>query len=238
MSHTDKDLPYYVRVRESGFVEHDHSGGTPCVIGTWSEQRDMHRAQRLHRASCPRYVYVTECVHNAAREQFQKQVDRARATQKSHYYVYNDARLFEAQARLLSAEAILRMLHAGYFPNCHSAKTHLVDIREVDLHLIPGEQEQLGADARLPKMVNYIRNASSPPKILRARYDASVACKVCDDTPLITCFLTQSADLDRHRYCCMFTDEEEQKRYGSRRQVRDDFTEMVKAYNTFGSLDD
>lgn len=55
MSHTDKDLPYAVRVRQTGHIHHDHSRGDACIVDDLSAYRSGTRHYRLN---CAKRVEV------------------------------------------------------------------------------------------------------------------------------------------------------------------------------------
>lgn len=54
MSHTDKDRPYWVRVRDTGLVEHDHRDGR-CVVA--DDRRERWTYHRHHNRVCAKLVY-------------------------------------------------------------------------------------------------------------------------------------------------------------------------------------
>lgn len=54
MSKTDKDRPYNVRVRDNGYVRHDHRSGV-CIV---DESYETWRVRRHHYRVCRKYVRV------------------------------------------------------------------------------------------------------------------------------------------------------------------------------------
>lgn len=237
MSHTDKDLPDHVRAARDGHIKHDHSDGQ-CVIGTWRDAYEVFRIRRAHSAQCPRYVYVIECVHDTQRQHYQNKVDTARHMQKNCYVVHPDSMIAASNwrptpTRSLSSQAMTRMLDAGYIPNCTEPKTHLVDLREIDLRLIPGENVSTGL--ALTRGISAWK-VYRTPSILRVRYDESISCAVCEAHPYITCHIDEVA-YGKHRHCSCY-DDTFKSRYGTRRQNRDQHTKMVRQYNTFGYVED
>lgn len=240
LSRTTKDLPYHVSARR-GIINHDHSKGV-CVVGTYRESIERARIRNAHRGSCPRYVDTVTCVHNHEREVFQNKVNTTRAAQRAYSFVHPSNRLiyqsiagenrrpFFSASRFASSEAILAMVRAGYFPNCDQPATHERSLVELDLGLLPGESLY----SRLEVAYGY---RMRHPRILSPRYDASIECKVCDDLPEITCYLSPRPEgRYRNRYACRCCDEGVRLPARSTDRIR--FAKMVKDFNTCGEVDD
>lgn len=226
MSRTKKDMPYVVRAKQVGHIDHNHSTGE-CIVGTWKDQRKITAQKNAHRDSCPRFVYEAECVHSHERDEYQAKVDHARHVDKGNYaaakrlqHVYPKY----AATRPLASKAMDAMLEAGFFPNCSEEKTHKVDRRALDFGLLDGE--------RIGSTVYSWRGLPHE----RPRYDASIACSFCDEHKNITCWITDDGRPGRGGCsCCSYNDERPHKN-ARRASTRDSLRGAAKEFNTVGSV--
>lgn len=235
MSHTDKDLPYDVRAIRTGHINHNHATGE-CVVGTYSLDRDNRRLLNAHRGTCARYDYNVVCVHNNERLIYQNKVKSARENQKSYGYHHPDsyAPFYNPNNRSKSSEAMETMLMAGYIPNCIQTKTHTIDIREIDLHLIPGEK--VGTELVYVRGTSFYSRPWLTPKIRWVEYNPSIPCDYCDTHPNITCHVVDDSQ-GKNRYRCSCCSGK-YKPYPTRNASREEGTDYAKQYNTFGTVED
>lgn len=214
MSRTDKDKPYSIRALQTGVIEHNHATGE-CIIGTHPQRRERTRILMHHRwrNECPRDVYVVECVHGKGYDKWQAKVDHARARHAIKTPVFiGFSKWGRSQALdIKTCEALDEMLSAGYYPDCKQEKTHLIDIREIELPTRDGE------------MIGLYK--ASAKRMFRARYDSSIPCKVCEANKPITCFAVETVSKSHYR-------EDEGRDRNKRAAYRDSLRYEVKKFNT------
>lgn len=224
MSRTNKDLPYEVRAAREGVLVHDHSESGACSIYTRSAANDVRARASAHRKSgeCPRYTWIVECRHDHRFEKFQRRIDHERAGGRPD------------GVAIVATE----MLDAGYFPNCRAAKTHMVDLREVDLGLRPGEDREAYKIGGVWAWRLYYGspdelNGTIYRKIKNARFVPDAECKTCEENVYPRCYYEFTKDNTRCRceYCVG-------DRYAEpRARVRDRLRGYLKEYNTTGEVD-
>lgn len=236
MSHTLKDLPYDVKARRDGRINHDHRTGV-CVVGYYEDEYRQRKTRNAHRKVCNRWTTTVECVHNGEREELQRKINHARAADNTYglsFIKHPDCNHETWEERLWCDEGYIQrgsvsdeiatMVEKGYLPNCDQVKTHTVIIEDIDLGLRPGESA--------PNTDWWYRRDAY--KILVPQYDESRTCKTCDELQPITCFI-EPKDSSYAGWkgcpCCSFDTVVE-----SKTRVRDSLRTQMLEYNTTGCI--